>query len=55
MPLVSRCAERETASSSTIVNQQLLQLMRGPCGPTDIAKALRISRMSVHRTLSLSA
>src|SRR3712207_7934577 len=32
MPLVSRCAERETASSSTIVNQQLLQLMRGPWG-----------------------
>jgi hypothetical protein len=36
MPLVSRCAERETASSSTIVNQQLLQLMRGPWGADDL-------------------
>jgi hypothetical protein len=29
MLLVSRCAERKTAS--TIINQQLFQLMREPC------------------------
>jgi hypothetical protein len=29
MPLVPRCAERETAS--TIIDQQLPQLMREPC------------------------